>query len=71
MPTNTDTSETEIALLSESLCHIDQQIDAWFDVLADAETPSDQRPAIEAHLAWLRAAAERKRSRLVWLRGGE
>jgi hypothetical protein len=63
-----DTTATEIAILSESLTHLRAQIDAWLAVLGDAETPDDQRPAIDTHVAWLRVAAETKRGRLAWLR---
>lgn len=61
----------EIAILIESLGHLRAQIDAWLAVLGDAETTADQRPAIDAHLAWLRTAAETKRGRLAWLRQQE
>lgn len=61
----------EIAILTESLGHLRTQIDAWLAVLGDTSTPDDQRPAIDAYLAWLRTAAETKRGRLAWLRQQE
>lgn len=61
----------EIAILTESLGHINRQIDAWLAVLGDAATPDGQRPTINEHVIWLLNIAETKRGRLAWLRQQE